>query len=138
VPIAARWRRLERLPPARGRDAMPGVYELADAERRVIYVGQSATDVPNRLRQHLARPGCIRDAAVFWRYRHSRVPQAEEASLLAAYEARHGVLPRATALGRAHATPRGAGVNGAANGAVTATETRSGGAGGAAPVDIPT
>ena len=92
--IAARWRRLERLPAPRGRDAMPGVYELADAERRVIYVGQSATDVPNRLRQHLARPGCVREWAVFWRYRYSRVPQADEASLLAQHAARHGDLPR--------------------------------------------
>lgn len=72
---------------------MPGVYELADAERCVIYVGQSATDVPNRLRQHLARPGCVRERAVFWRHRHSRVPQAEEAELLAAHVAHHGVLP---------------------------------------------
>ncbi len=105
MPIAARWRRLERLPPARGRDAMPGVYEVADAERRVIYVGQSATDVPNRLRQHLARPGCIRDAGVFWRYRHSRVPQAEEAALLAVHEARHGILP---VCNRARPRPRDA------------------------------
>ena len=73
---------------------MPGVYELADAERAVIYIGQSATDVPNRLRQHLVRPGCVRDQAVFWRYRHSRVPAADEASLLAAHAARNGGLPR--------------------------------------------
>jgi len=73
---------------------MPGVYELADADRCVIYIGQSASDVPNRIRQHLARPGCVSDAAAFWRYRYSRVPQAEEAALLAAFEARSGSLPR--------------------------------------------
>lgn len=105
MPIAARWRRLDRLPPVRGRDAMPGVYELADAERCVIYIGQSATDVPNRLRQHLARPGCIRERAVFWRCRHSLVPQAEEAALLAAHEIRHGALP---ACNRARPRPRDA------------------------------
>ena len=91
--IAARWRRLDALPPARGRDAMPGVYELADAERRTIYVGQSARDVPNRLRQHLAARGCVASRAVYWRYRYSRVPQAEEAALLADFRRRHGALP---------------------------------------------
>ena len=84
---------------------MPGVYELADAERRVIYVGQSASDVPNRIRQHLARAGCVREAAVFWRYRHSLVPQADEAALLEAYRARHGALPRCN---RARPLPRDA------------------------------
>lgn len=93
MPISARWRRLDRLPPPRGRDAMPGVYELADAERRVVYVGQSATDVPNRIRQHLARPGCVREHASFWRYRHSLVPQAEEAALLEDHRVRLGALP---------------------------------------------
>ncbi len=80
---------------------MPGVYELADAERRLIYVGQSARDVPNRLRQHLARPGCIGERAAYWRYRFSRVPQADEAALLADYLARHGALPACN-----RATPR--------------------------------
>lgn len=93
MPILARWRRLERLPARRGRDAMPGVYELADAERRVIYIGQSARDVPNRIRQHLARHACIRETVGFWRYAYSRVPQAEEAALIAAYQERHGELP---------------------------------------------
>ncbi len=105
MPIAARWRQLERLPAVRGRDAMPGVYELADVERQVIYIGQSASDVPNRLRQHLAKRGCVRDTAAFWRYRYSRVPQAEEAALLAAYEARFGCLP---ACNRARPLPRDA------------------------------
>jgi len=93
VPIAARWRSLGRLPPPRGRDARPGVYEIADADRRVIYIGQSATDVPNRLRQHLAAGGCVAERAAFWRMAASRVPQAEEARLLASYEAVHGRLP---------------------------------------------
>jgi hypothetical protein len=72
---------------------MPGVYELADQERRVIYIGQSARDVPNRIRQHLERPGCVQAAARYWRYAYSRVPQADEAALLASYTARHGDLP---------------------------------------------
>jgi hypothetical protein len=72
---------------------MPGVYELADERRTLIYIGQSARDVPNRLRQHLARPGCIADHAAYWRYRYSRVPQAEEADLLAEHQRRHGRLP---------------------------------------------
>lgn len=104
MPIAARWRSLDRLPPARGRDAMPGVYELADEERRVIYIGQSATDVPNRLRQHLAKGGCVARSARFWRYAYTAVPQAEEARLLDDYRAANdGALPacnRATPLVR--------------------------------------
>lgn len=103
MPISARWRSLERLPAPRGRDAMPGVYELADDDRRVIYIGQSASDVPNRIRQHLARHACIRERARFWRYAYSRVPQAEEAALIAAHCTRHGELPvcnRATPLAR--------------------------------------
>lgn len=85
MPIAARWRPLATLPESRGRDAMPGVYELADGAKSVIYIGQSAKDVPNRIRQHLARQGPIRDAAAYWRYAYSRVPQADEARLLAEY-----------------------------------------------------
>lgn len=91
--IAGRWRALSRLPAPRGRDAMPGVYQVADAEKQIIYIGQSATDVPNRLRQHLSRAGCVAEAARYWRYEYSRVPQAREAELLAAYEAEHGHLP---------------------------------------------
>jgi predicted GIY-YIG superfamily endonuclease len=84
---------------------MPGVYELADAERRCIYIGQSATDVPNRLRQHLASRGCVAQHAVFWRYRSSLVPQAEEAALLAEHLQRWGRLPRCN---RARPLPRDA------------------------------
>ena len=91
--IAGRWRALSRLPAPRGRDAMPGVYQLADVDKRIIYIGQSATDVPNRLRQHLSRAGCVAEAAVYWRYEYSRVPQAREAELLAAHVAEHGELP---------------------------------------------
>lgn len=82
---------------------MPGVYQIADAEKRVIYIGQSATDVPNRLRQHLARAGCVSERAAYWRYEYSRVPQADEAELLAAHLEEHGELPpcnRATPLQR--------------------------------------
>ena len=91
--IFARWRPLATLPPRRGRDPQPGVYELADAQRRTIYVGQSARDVPNRIRQHLARGGCVAERAAFWRTAYSRVPQAEEAELLARHETRTGGLP---------------------------------------------
>ncbi len=73
---------------------MPGVYELADADKNIIYIGMSARDVPNRLRQHLSRPGQIRDLACWWRYEYSRVPQAREAELLAGFTARCGALPK--------------------------------------------
>ncbi len=72
---------------------MPGVYELADESRCVVYIGMSSRDVPARLRQHLSRPGQVRDQAMYWRYEYSRVPQAREAELLAEYRAAHGALP---------------------------------------------
>ena len=93
MPIAARWRRLDNLPVARGRDPMPGVYELADEDRNVIYIGMSNRDVPGRLKQHLSRPGIIRERAVWWRYEYSRLPAAHEARLLEEFVLRHGKLP---------------------------------------------
>lgn len=72
---------------------MPGVYEVADANKNVIYIGQSARDVPNRLRQHLARSECIMTKGCFWRYSYSRVPQAEEARLLTQYQSENEGLP---------------------------------------------
>ena len=95
MPISARWRRLEALPPKRGRDAEPGVYELADAKKQVIYVGQSTKDVPNRIRQHLesGKNPCIAEEAVYWRSRYSRVPRSEEAALLAQYLVKYEALP---------------------------------------------
>lgn len=93
MPIAARWRRLETLPAPRGRDPQPGVYELADEDKRIIYIGMSARDVPGRIMQHLSRPGAIREQAVWWRAEYARVPQAREAQLLAAYRGRFGSLP---------------------------------------------
>ncbi len=93
MPIAARWRRLEGLPLPRGRDPMPGVYELADEDKRILYIGQSALDVPGRIRQHLQKSACIRERVQYWRYAYSRVPQAQEAALLAAYRQKHAQLP---------------------------------------------
>jgi len=101
VGIAARWRRIDRLPAPRGRDPLPGLYEIADAEKRTIYIGQSARDVPGRIRQHLTSGGCVAERAAYWRMAESRVPQADEAEALAAFEARHGALPRCN-----QATPR--------------------------------
>lgn len=101
MPIFARWRPLRTLPRPRGRDALPGVYEIADAERRVVYIGQSARDVPNRIRQHMARGGCVAASAAYWRMAYSRVPQADEAELIAAHVARRGALPSCN-----DATPR--------------------------------
>lgn len=101
MPITARWRRLTALPPPRGREALPGVYELADTDKQTIYIGQSARDVPNRIRAHLEHNPCVAGRLAYWRYRFSRVPEAEEAALLAVYRARHGDLPlcnRATPL----------------------------------------
>jgi len=102
VPIAARWRPLASLPAPRGRDAIPGVYEIADANKHTIYIGQSTRDVPNRIRQHLARQSCIAEHGAYWRYAHSRVPRAHEADLIARYGDKHGGrLPACNA-----ATPR--------------------------------
>lgn len=97
MPISARWRKLDALPPRRGRDAEPGVYELADAKKQVIYIGQSAKDVPNRIRQHLegkaGKNPCVTEDAVYWRSRYSRVPRSEEAALLAQYLTKYEALP---------------------------------------------
>ena len=82
---------------------MPGVYELADEDKKLIYIGQSAKDVPNRIRQHLQKSACIKERVVYWRYSYSRMPQAEEAEQLQKYVARQGDLPicnRATPLPR--------------------------------------
>jgi hypothetical protein len=89
VPISARWRRLDALPPPRGRDSQPGVYELADADKNVIYIGQSARDVPDRIRQHLVKNVCVTEKAVYWRSCYSRVPQADEATLLTQYQTKY-------------------------------------------------
>ena len=93
MPISARWRKLSALPAPRGRDALPGVYELADDAKRIIYIGQSAKDVPNRVRQHLSKNACIAQRALYWRYVYSRVPQADEAAHIETYRSRHGELP---------------------------------------------
>lgn len=93
MPLNTRWRRLDKLPTMRGRDAMPGVYELANSEKEIIYIGQSATDVPNRIRQHLEKNDCVIHLLVYWRYIYSRVPQAEEARQLELYRLRFGDLP---------------------------------------------
>ncbi len=93
MPLFARWRKLAALPARRGRDAAPGVYELADEDKTLLYIGQSAKDVPNRIRQHLQKNPCIRERACYWRFSYSRVPQAEEADHLERYKAQHGGLP---------------------------------------------
>ncbi len=93
MPIGARWRNITALPERRGRDAMPGVYELADEDKNVIYIGQSLSDVPSRIRQHLVKNDCVASRVRYWRYQYSRLPQAAEADLIAAYLRRHGDLP---------------------------------------------
>lgn len=80
---------------------MPGIYELADEAKGLLYIGQSAKDVPNRIRQHLAKRGQLKDEAYFWRYAYSRVPQADEAKHIEAYIAKFGDLPSCNT-----ATPR--------------------------------
>jgi len=72
---------------------MPGVYEIADEAKRIIYIGQSGQDVPGRLRQHLASGSCVALHAQYWRWSYSRTPKAEEADQLAVYISAHGELP---------------------------------------------
>ncbi|MGL4610623.1 MAG: GIY-YIG nuclease family protein [Trueperaceae bacterium] len=93
MPLNARWRKLATLPSARGRDAMPGVYELAGEEKTILYIGQSATDVPNRIRQHLEKNSCVLERVAYWRYEYSRVPQVDEAKHIELYKKRFGNLP---------------------------------------------
>ena len=73
---------------------MPGVYELANQDKQIIYIGQSARDVPNRIRQHLSSNSCVQEHIRYWRYAYSRVPQADEAALIAAFEAKAMRLPK--------------------------------------------
>lgn len=93
MPLFCRWRKLSVLPQKRARDALVGVYELANAKKEIIYIGQSATDVPNRIRQHLQKSDCIKQHVVFWRYEYSRVPQAEEAKHINTFIGRFKRLP---------------------------------------------
>lgn len=93
MPLFKPWRKLDKLPSRRGRDAQPGVYELANEKKQIIYIGQSAKDVPNRIRQHLEKNLCIQQNVVYWRYSYSRVPQSEEAQHIASYRQREGELP---------------------------------------------
>ncbi len=93
MPINARWRNLTTLPAPRGRDAQPGIYELADEKKTIIYIGQSATDVPNRVRQHLEKNDCVIEKMVYWRYQYSRIPQADEAKHIDRHVKRFGELP---------------------------------------------
>jgi len=93
MPIFASWRILSKLPKRSGRDAQPGIYELADEKKRIVYIGQSAKDVPNRIRQHLKSSACIIEKAFYWRYQFSRVPQADEARQLQNYYIKHGKMP---------------------------------------------
>jgi hypothetical protein len=72
---------------------MPGVYELADEAKILIYIGQSTRDAPNRIRQHLERNLCVRERVHFWRYAYSRVPKAEEANELEKHRQAKGDLP---------------------------------------------
>ena len=94
LPLLARWRPLRTLPARRGREALPGVYELADEGKRLIYIGQSTRDAPNRIRQHLESSKCMKEHIRFWRYTYSRIPKAEEASEIERYRYKHGDLPR--------------------------------------------
>lgn len=93
MPLFSRWRTLNSLPKSKGRDAMPGVYELANKDKRIIYIGQSAKDVPSRIRQHLQKNACVSEQICFWRYEYSRVPQAEEAKHINLYLKRFKDLP---------------------------------------------
>lgn len=72
---------------------MPGIYELANEAKLIIYIGQSAKDVPNRIRQHLQKSDCIAEKIMYWRYEYSRVPQADEAKHIALFVERVGALP---------------------------------------------
>lgn len=92
--IFSRWRPIDGLPSARGRDAEPGVYELASVDKVLLYIGQSDRDVPNRIRQHLKKKdGCLVGRVAYWRYEYSRTPMAREAELIEAYRTQTGALP---------------------------------------------
>lgn len=92
--IFGRWRHIETLPARKGRDAEPGVYELADEHKTLLYIGQSDRDVPNRIRQHLMKKeGCLAGRVAFWRSEYSRTPMTREAELIESYRAVVGALP---------------------------------------------
>lgn len=93
MPILQRWRPLANLPAKSRREALTGIYELADENKVLIYIGQSATDVPNRIRQHLARSECLKDKVVYWRYAYSSTPQSDEAAHITRYQEKYGMLP---------------------------------------------
>ncbi len=94
MPIFAKWRKLANLPKSRGRDALPGIYEIANIDKKIIYIGQSAKDVPNRIRQHLQKENCISLIAHYWRYEFSRIPTADEAHHIDLFLKNNGAIPR--------------------------------------------
>ncbi len=94
MPIFAKWRKLANLPKSRGRDAMPGIYEIANYDKKIIYIGQSAKDAPNRIRQHLQKENCISDEAYYWRYEFSRIPKADEANHIDSFLEENGKIPK--------------------------------------------
>ncbi len=71
-----------------------GVYELADTNKNVIYIGRSKKNLRQRISNHVqsSQNGCIHAHAVYYRYYRIRASRANERLLFQEYKSSHGLL----------------------------------------------
>jgi len=91
--IAATWYHLDDPDALREIPKRAGVYELADRNDTIIYIGRAkGGNLRNRLRTHANERvnECIREKAVYFRYMVTKAHRREEKTLFSVYKAKHG------------------------------------------------
>ena len=95
--IAGEWYRLDDQEALRQVPKKAGVYELADADGIVIYIGRAkGGNLRNRLRTHAREKvnECIRRGAVHFRFVVTKAHRRDEKALFTEYKAAHdGEIP---------------------------------------------
>jgi excinuclease UvrABC nuclease subunit len=96
--IICEWYRLDDQEALRQVPKKAGVYELADADRVVIYIGRAkGGNLRNRLRTHARERvnECIRMSAVCFRYAVTKAHRRDEKELFVEYKTAHdGKIPQ--------------------------------------------